>query len=195
MREVVRRQREVSRIPTPEEQMAGFRGWNERGYLPHRDEPGLTQFVTFRLADSFPAELRDEWEKLLRIEDERERRTQVEAWLDLGHGLCHLKDKGIAGLVSETMQKFDGTRYHMIAFTIMPNHVHTLFQPMGGWSVSTIVASWKKYTAKGICGYLRKVHGIPGNANLRIGSGIANLPIGSSFSVPHTANQEIGVPR
>lgn len=27
----------------------GFRGWHERGYLPHCDKPGLVQFVTFRL--------------------------------------------------------------------------------------------------------------------------------------------------
>src|SRR5580658_6473303 len=56
----------------------GFRGWNERGYLPHRDEPGLTQFVTFRLADSFPTALRSEWEHLWSIEDDRERRTELE---------------------------------------------------------------------------------------------------------------------
>jgi len=32
----------------------GFRGWHERGYLPHRDEKGLTQFVTFRFGRQFP---------------------------------------------------------------------------------------------------------------------------------------------
>ena len=30
-------------------QREGFRGWNERGYLPHRDSPGLTQFITYHL--------------------------------------------------------------------------------------------------------------------------------------------------
>ena len=79
VRRVVERQRQVSAKLTREEQMAGFHGWNERGYVPHRDEPGLTQFVTFRLADSVPAELREGWEKLLAIEDDRERRTQIEA--------------------------------------------------------------------------------------------------------------------
>lgn len=29
-------------------------GWTSRGYLPHRDELGLLQSVTFRLADSLP---------------------------------------------------------------------------------------------------------------------------------------------
>ncbi|MFO1485794.1 MAG: transposase [Verrucomicrobiaceae bacterium] len=147
VREVVRRQREVSQNPTREEQRAGFRGWNERGYVPHRDEPGLTQFVTFRLADSFPAELRDEWEKLLKIEDDRERRTQLEAWLDLGHGVCHLKDVRIAQLVAEALRKFDSERYRLIAFTIMPNHVHVLFE-VGETPMAKVVRDWKGTTAR-----------------------------------------------
>jgi len=48
----------------PNTQSKAFADGNERGYLPHRDEPGLTQFVTFRLADSFPESLRSEWEHL-----------------------------------------------------------------------------------------------------------------------------------
>jgi hypothetical protein len=38
----------------------GFRGWHERGYLPHCDKPGLVQFITFRLRDSMPASRRSE---------------------------------------------------------------------------------------------------------------------------------------
>lgn len=86
IRLIVRQQREMSIHLTEQEMRAGFRGWNERGYLPHRDEPGLTQFVTFRLGDSFPAELREEWQALWKLEDDRERRLRVEAWLDLGCG-------------------------------------------------------------------------------------------------------------
>ncbi len=69
----------------------GFAGWHERGYLPHRDEPGLVQFVTFRLADAFPDSLRSEWQALLEIEDEQRRRRELEAYLDLGRGECHLR--------------------------------------------------------------------------------------------------------
>jgi hypothetical protein len=60
VRELVEGKRRWSSPPNPEIAKQGFRGWNERGYLPHRDEPGLTQFVTFRLADSFPESLRSE---------------------------------------------------------------------------------------------------------------------------------------
>jgi len=145
LREVVERQREVSQKPTREEQIAGFRGWTERGYLPHRDEPGLTQFVTFRLADSFPTELQDEWEKLLKIEDPRTRRAQLEAWLDLGHGICHLKDDHVTRIVAESLHHFDGQRYLLRAFTIMPNHVHVLLDvttsPLAG-----VIKSWKQFS-------------------------------------------------
>jgi hypothetical protein len=34
---------------SPEDKVRGFRGWHERGYLPHCDKPGLVQFITFRL--------------------------------------------------------------------------------------------------------------------------------------------------
>jgi hypothetical protein len=63
---------------------AGFRGWHERGYLPHRDSPGLTQFITYHLADAFPAELLGEWAALLNIEEDRQRRKELEQYLDKG---------------------------------------------------------------------------------------------------------------
>ncbi|MEQ1751779.1 MAG: transposase, partial [Prosthecobacter sp.] len=143
----VRNQRLVSRKLTREEQIAGFRGWHERGYLPHRDEPGLTQFVTFRLADSFPAELRDQWEKLFQIEDQRERRTQLEAWLDLGYGECHLNDERIAQQVKETLQAADGARCQLMAFTIMPNHLHVLFRT-GSVPMAKLLKDWKGSTGR-----------------------------------------------
>ncbi len=38
----------------------------------------------------------------------------------------------------------------MHAWVVMPNHVHILFQPAKGWEVRSLVASWKKFTARGI---------------------------------------------
>ena len=69
VRELVSGKRRWSSPPNREAAAKGFRGWNERGYLPHRDEPGLTQFVTFHLADSFPAVLRSDWAALLQFEN------------------------------------------------------------------------------------------------------------------------------
>jgi REP element-mobilizing transposase RayT len=147
LRQLVARQRQTAPQPTREEQIAGFQGWHERGYLPHRDEPGLTQFVTFRLADSFPEELREQWEKLLQIEDVRERRAQLEAWLDLGHGVCHLRDARIAAIVAAALRHFDGSRYRLITWVVMPNHVHVLFE-VGSTPMAKIVQGWKRHTAR-----------------------------------------------
>jgi REP element-mobilizing transposase RayT len=127
----------------PQAAKEGFLSWHERGYLPHRDEPGLTQFVTFRLVDSFPEALRSEWEHLWKIEDERERRLQLETYLDKGKGTCYLRIPQIAQLVQTF---FDGTRYDLRAWTIMSNHVHVLFK-VDTIPMSRILESRKKHTA------------------------------------------------
>lgn len=147
VRKVVRRQRDVTGDSSAGEKRSGFRGWHERGYVPHRDEPGLTQFVTFRLADGFPSELRDDWERLLKIEDDRQRRIELEAWLDLGKGDCWLKDERVAAVVTEGLRHFDGARYRLIAWVVMPNHVHVLLKT-DQVPLSMIVRTWKQFTAR-----------------------------------------------
>src|SRR6266478_7431893 len=92
-------------------QREGFRGWHERGYLPHRDSPGLTQFITYHLADAFPAELLGEWASLLKIEEERERRKALEEYLDKGRGQCWLRRADLAKICEEAFRHFDGERY------------------------------------------------------------------------------------
>ena len=125
----------------------GFLGWHENGYLPHRDEPGLIQFVTFRLADAFPAELRSEWEGLLQIEDDRKRRIELEAYLDKGRGECHLRRADIAAMFESSLLFRHDVQYDLRAWVIMPNHVHLLFlvQDVQMWQ---LVDAWKGYTAK-----------------------------------------------
>ncbi len=147
VRRVVERHRGIVGLPGKEALTAGFRGWHERGYLPHRDEPGLTQFVTFRLAESFPAELRRQWERLLKIEDDRQRRMELEAWLDLGKGVCWLKDERVATVVAEALRHFDGERYRLLAWVIMPNHVHVLVKT-DQEPLSKVVRTWKQFSAR-----------------------------------------------
>lgn len=125
----------------------GFRGWNERGYLPHRDEPGLVQFVTFRLADAFPVELRSEWEGLLKIEDNRQRRIQLEAYLDRGRGECCLRRPAIGRLVEDSLLHGHPVQYDLRAWVIMPNHVHLLFE-VRNVPMSRLVEAWKSFTAR-----------------------------------------------
>jgi putative transposase len=146
LREVVSGKQHGSGPPRAEGAKQGFRGWHERGYLPHRDEPGLTQFVTFRLADSLPEAIRSEWEHLWKIEDDGERRTELEGYLDQGRGECHLRHSEIAKLVVDALRLFHGPRYELRAWVVMSNHVHVLFK-VDGVPMSSIVESWKKHTA------------------------------------------------
>ena len=133
VRDLVETKRRWSSPSKIENLKQGFRGWHERGYLPHRDEPGLTQFVTFRFTDSFPESLRGEWEHLWKIEDDRQRRAELEAYLDRGRGKCHLRRPEIAGLAEEAVRFFHGERYDLRAWVVMPNHVHALLQRRGAF--------------------------------------------------------------
>ncbi len=54
-------------------------------------------------------------------------------------------------MVQGSLLSFDSQRYRLLAWVVMPNHVHALFQPTKGWTVAKIVASWKKFTARKIC--------------------------------------------
>ena len=40
---------------------SSHKSWHSRGYLPHFDHPGTIQYITFRLADSVPAEAINRW--------------------------------------------------------------------------------------------------------------------------------------
>ncbi len=125
----------------------GFLGWHQRGYLPHCDFPGVTQFVTLRLDDSMPASRRSEWEALLHLEDKRERRTKLEAYLDRGFGECPLKQPTIAELAENTLRSFDGQRYRLQAWVIMPNHIHVLVD-IWQTPLAEIDKSWKQFIAR-----------------------------------------------
>ncbi len=125
----------------------GFLGWHARGYLPHYDAPHLTQFVTFRLHDALPVSRRAEWEALLKIEDDREQRLRLEQYLDRSHGECHLRTPAVARLAQDALRHFDGERYQLHAWVLMPNHVHVLFNQLET-PLDEIVGSWKSFTAK-----------------------------------------------
>lgn len=125
----------------------GFLGWHQRGYLPHRDAPGLTQFVTFRLCDSLPESRRWEWEQMLKIEDDHERQLQLQEYLDRGHGECWLRRPPVAALAEECLLFFHLDRYELDSWVIMPNHIHVLVRV---WHrpLTDLVQRWKSFTAR-----------------------------------------------
>jgi putative transposase len=136
-----------------------------RGNLPHWEQAGKMYFVTFRLADSIPAE------KLKALEAERQawRRDnprmatsaqwieyyklfsdRVEGWLDNCVGECQLARSDCAEVVTESLGHFDGIQYRLDHWVIMPNHVHVLFVVTQGSSMEDIAQRWKSFTARGI---------------------------------------------
>ncbi len=125
--------------------------WFSRGYLPHFDVPDLLQSITFRLADSLPQEALDEMARELAAHAETQRQTERErriaTYLDAGHGACWLKDPRVAALVENALLHFDGQRYRLLAWCVMPNHVHALVETKDGFPLSEIVHSWKSFTA------------------------------------------------
>ena len=124
------------------------KGYYTRGYIPHFDQSGLVQGITFRLADALPAHVLESLEQDPKAGSDPARRAHIEAYLNAGHGACYLRHPDIAQIVEGALLHFDGERYRVMAWVIMPNHVHVLIEMMAGYRLGDIVHSWKSYTAK-----------------------------------------------
>jgi REP element-mobilizing transposase RayT len=151
-----------------------FRGFDESGpfrayyrHLPHWRQEGVTYFVTARLSDSLPKgrvqELisirkqwatryaqprnKQQWEELLELLTQR-----LDDWLDQGSGSCILASSENSQLVAKAFHHFDGQRYELGAYVIMPNHFHLLIRPFSDaiHPLENILQSWKSYTSRRI---------------------------------------------
>ena len=143
------------------------RKWYSRGYLPHCDRTGLLQSITFRLADSLPQEVLKqlELEVACVVEDRRElhRRKLIEKYMDSGLGCCALKHPAVADIVQNSFFAFDGVKYRLIAWCIMPNHVHVLIEPL--IELGKIVQSWKSFTGRWVMKHNAELElGVPGKS-------------------------------
>ncbi len=134
--------------------------------LPHWQQEGATYSVTFRLADALPQRVIGEWKSERRdivltacqhnrqlTDMERSRLAKlfsekVEKYLDAGHGRCWLQDARIAQVIRDALLHFDGERYYLSAWCVMPNHVHAVVRPKPRHSLSDILHAWKSFTAK-----------------------------------------------
>ena len=138
-------------------------GIHSRGYLPHVKREGASYFITFRLVDSLPKEV------LLRFEHEhgealrrlpakanseaaedihRELRRKIERYLDQGAGECHLRRPEIADMVADALRHFHSQQYLLDDWVVMPNHVHVILWPMPNLTLSAILKSRKRHTAR-----------------------------------------------
>jgi REP element-mobilizing transposase RayT len=130
---------------------------HSRGRLPHWEVDQAVYFVTFRLADSLPAEIArrlilERQQAVLKLSTAAERARLDEAfairldrYLDEGHGSCLLRDH--AETVANALRFFDRLRYELHAWCVMPNHVHVLFYLERGRDLDRVLHSWKSFTA------------------------------------------------
>jgi putative transposase len=125
-------------------------GWYSRGYLPHFDEPGLVQSLTFRLHDSMPQSVLERYREQMESGElsDFERHEKIESYLDAGHGACWLRRPEVARIVENAMFHGDGKRYRLISWCIMPNHVHALIELAEKGTLRGILHSWKSFTAQ-----------------------------------------------
>ncbi len=139
--------------------------------MPHWQQGEAWLFVTWRLADSLPVavvkkldERRKLWEgahpKPWGVEELKEHNRlftlAFEELLDDAHGSCALRNPVLCRMVADAILHFQGERYALDSFVVMPNHVHVLFHPMGEHKMEDIVGSWKRFSARGINKALEK---------------------------------------
>ena len=133
--------------------------------LPHWATDSTLVFVTYRLDDALPSHLlakwhdeRDEWIHLhpppwtdaVTREYYEIFPEKLNVMLDAGHGSCVLARENIRAIVTENLLHFNGERYLLHSFVVMPNHVHILFEIGDRNDLAKIVWKWKSYTAKRI---------------------------------------------
>lgn len=144
----------LSHSPDPSVGLAdrASRGWYFRGYVPHFDAPGRVQHLTFHLADSLPDRalnrMQKEWASKPEPLRKLEKRKHIHRLLDAGFGSCVLRHPLAAECVEESLVYGDGDRYFLLAWVIMPNHVHVLIEQKQRVPLGQIVASWKRHTTK-----------------------------------------------
>jgi len=118
------------------------KGWHSRGYLPHFDSPECAQHIVFRTFGSLPKSV------LEALPDQpAQRRQEIDAALDRCVGDRPLANAGAAEIVQNALLHFAGTRYELVAWCVMPNHVHVVAAMLMGYPIGGVVKSWKAFTA------------------------------------------------
>lgn len=133
------------------------KGWYSRKGLPHFDGGEVTQFITFRLGDSLPkatlVALSNEL-NTFKGNLEREKHERIEMYLDQGSGSCIMREPKCAQIVQDALIYLDQKRYELLAWVVMPNHVHFLARFHQGQTLAAALHSLKSYTSN----ELKKIH-------------------------------------
>jgi REP element-mobilizing transposase RayT len=136
-----------------------------RGRLPHWEiEEGL-YFITFHLADSLPhsvlAKIAERHNILATAKQKNAKllpeqkallagysRARIEEYFDRGAGSCPFLDMRIAGAMAAALRFSEGKHYRLLAWCVMPNHVHVVARLFPGQELAKIVKGWKNFSAK-----------------------------------------------
>ena len=121
------------------------------GHLPHWQQPGATYFITYRTIDSIGSVAMDriiaerndwlarneidasrpDWPTKLKRLSPRHRQAfqrmfaiEFENELDRLVGECPFQHEPLYRIVADSLHHFDGQRYRLGGFVVMPNHIH-----------------------------------------------------------------------
>jgi type I restriction enzyme R subunit len=146
-------------------------------HLPHWSQAGTLCFITWRLQDSIPVDLLDRWQReradwLLRrgihlfksgwraqlrelspteqAAYHRQFTDRRNDWLDAGHGGGVLRSSQLASIVEKSLKHFDGDRYLLTDFVVMPTHVHILAAFPNEDAMLSQCENWKRFTGRQI---------------------------------------------
>ena len=125
---------------------------------PHIHSPGSVLFVTYRLTGSVPKStvreykarkkwLENEWKRALRVVSD-DRAPELQKWLEriekfkrdwfltfekilhqANVGPMWMQNEMVAEAVAESLRRSDAESYRLDAYSVMSNHVHTVFKP------------------------------------------------------------------
>jgi REP element-mobilizing transposase RayT len=142
--------------------------------LPHWAQAGAITFITWRTDDSIPAPVLAQWradrcrwlraqgidpnqpnwktqfaalDSVIQADFDREFSERWHNELDACHGACVLRRRELAQIVSDSLTHFDGERYVLTDFVVMPNHIHLLAAFADEPTMLTQCESWKHFTA------------------------------------------------
>ena len=136
-----------------------------RGRLPHWEKEEGLYFLTLHQADSLPraviakiAErhriLQAAKENNVHLLPEQEAhlaaysQPRIEEYFDRGVGSCAFMDQRVAGSMAAALRFREGKHYRLLAWCVMPNHVHVVVRLFPGRELATVVKAWKTFSAK-----------------------------------------------
>jgi putative transposase len=146
----------------------------EREKLPHWAQAGTLSFITWRTEDSMPRQVIEKWirqrktwlsqqgidpkspdwkDRLRQLPEAKQEHFHQQLsghWensLDECHGACVLRRPDLARIVADSLHHFDGERYVLSDYVVMPNHGHLIACFPDPAQMLKQCESWKHFTA------------------------------------------------